>query len=373
VTSIGNGAFEETFSMTSFSVELGNQNYASHDGALFNKNKTTLMAYPASRIGSSYTIPATVNRIEFSAFYGAKSLTSITIPEGVTIIAEMTFAEAESLTSVTIPSSVTYIDYAAFGGATALTSITIPASVTYIEEEAFAGATSLKDVYFLGNAPDYVGDYAFDEIADEAKVHITATATGFGTEATWNGLVLERATTNYAVTYNSALGSSVASGTFTSGGSIQVAPVSTRTGYTLVGWSTTPTGTVVSFPYTPSVTADITLHAIWAAVAVKPSYVSGAKLTGTAKVGKAVAVTKGTWKGTATIAYSYQWYVCKSASTKVLTTGKVAPKCTLIKNAKSTSFKLTAKEKAGYLAVLITGTNKTGKSAIFTSTSGKVS
>jgi hypothetical protein len=308
--------------MTSFTVELGNQNYASIDGTLFNKNKTTLIAYPASKIGSSYTIPSTATRIEKYAFYGAKSLTSITIPssvtsigdsafegastlisitipEGVTKIAEATFSDATSLISVTIPDSVTYIDYYAFSGATALTSISIPANIKTIEEGAFYGATSLKEIYFRGNAPEYVGDGAFYEIANGAKAIVSATATGFGTGQTWNGLVVE--------------------------------------------------------------------------IAVKPSYVSGVKLTGTAKVGKAVAVSKGTWKGTGAIAYTYQWYVCKSASTKVLTTGKVAPKCTLIKNAKATSFKPTAKEKAGYLAVLITGTNKTGKSAIFTSTSGKVS
>jgi hypothetical protein len=118
------------------------------------------------------------------------------------------------------------------------------------------------------------------------------------------------------------------------------------------------------------------LYAIWAQVAVKPSYVSGAKISGTVKVGKAITVTRGTWKGTAAIAYTYQWYVCKSASTKVLTTGKAAANCALVKNAlkfTSATYKPTTKDKGAYLAVLITGTNRTGKAVIFTSTSGKVS
>jgi len=400
VTSIGARAFWGNESLTSISVESDNQNYASVDGVLYDKNKTTLIQYPAASSRSTYnilntvtsigerafagateltsvTIPSSVTSIGSSAFRAATALTSIVIPQGVTSINPQTFAAATALTSVIIPDSVTIIDDYSFSGASSLSSITIPASVETIGEGAFETATSLKDVYFLGNAPSkYVDSYAFDRVAAGAKAQITATATGFGTEATWNGLVLERAIANYAVTYNSGSGSSVASGTFTSGGSIQTAPVSTRIGYKLVGWSTSPTGTVVSFPYTPTVSADITLHAIWEALAVKPSYVSGAKLTGAVKVGKAITVTKGTWKGTAAIAYTYQWYVCKSASTKVLTTGKVAPKCTLVKNAlkfTSPTYKPTAKDKGGYLAVLITGTNKTGKSVIFTSTSGKVS
>jgi hypothetical protein len=356
---IGGSAFEDATSLSSVSIPSTVTSIG--DYAFYYTTSLT-----------SISIPSTVTKIGYGAF-GSSALTSIVIPQGITKIYEGTFGYTSALTSVTIPDSVTVIDYYAFDAATALESISIPSSVNTIEEGAFYAASSLKDVYFLGNAPENVGADVFYGIAAGAKAHISATATGFGTGATWNGLIIERAIANYAVTYNSGSGSSVASGTFTSGGSIQTAPVSTRMGYKLVGWSTSPTGTVVSFPYTPTVSADITLHAIWEALAVKPSYVSGAKLTGAVKVGKAIAVTKGTWKGTAAIAYTYQWYVCKSASTKVLTTGKVAPKCTLIKNAKSTSFKPTAKEKAGYLAVLITGTNKTGKSVIFTSTSGKVS
>lgn len=65
------------------------------------------------------------------------------------------------------------------------------------------------------------------------------------------------------VTFNSASGSSVADGSFRTGGNIQAAPVSTRAGYTLTGWSTSESGSVVEFPYTPAATTNITLFAIW--------------------------------------------------------------------------------------------------------------
>ena len=65
------------------------------------------------------------------------------------------------------------------------------------------------------------------------------------------------------VTYNAKSGTAVADGSYVVGGSIATAPVSTWAGYTLAGWSATDGGTVVMFPYSPGVTTDITLFAIW--------------------------------------------------------------------------------------------------------------
>jgi uncharacterized repeat protein (TIGR02543 family) len=67
------------------------------------------------------------------------------------------------------------------------------------------------------------------------------------------------------VTYNAGAGTAVESDSFTTGGTIQTAPTSTRPGYTLLGWSTSENGSVIEFPYTPTATYDITLHAIWSA------------------------------------------------------------------------------------------------------------
>jgi len=156
---------------------------------------------------------------------------------------------------------LTSIGPGAFYLSTAITSVTIPASVTSIGNYAFERASALKDVYFLGNAPAYVGEGAFDGLASGAKVHIRADATDFGAESTWNGLDIDRAASSYTVTYNVANGTAVASASVSQGGAIESAPVSTRTGYTLAGWSTTSNGNVVTFPY--AVTSDITLYAIW--------------------------------------------------------------------------------------------------------------
>jgi len=303
---------------------------------------------------------------------------AVVIPAGVISIGESApsagaFEGAKSLTSIIFAegSQLTSIGFGAFYGANSLTSITIPAGVTSIGDYAFYGTSALKDVNFLGNAPASIGRDVFDVAAgSNTKVYRSSTATGFGTGSTWNGLVVS---VNYTVTYDSANGTAVAAGSFTTGGTIQTAPVSTRAGYTLAGWSTSANGSVVTFPYSPTSTADISLYAIWTQIPVKATYASGVKLTGKAKVGKSITVAPGSWTGTVPITYTYQWYSCKVASKKVLKTGKAAKKCTAIKKATKASFKVTKKQKGRFLAVKVTGVNQGGRSGIFTATVGKVS
>ena len=260
VMGIGSRAFSATTALTSISANPANPSFTSIDGMLFNKEVTTLIQYPVAKSATSITIPAGVTTIGRQAFLGATLLTSITMQTGVTTIEQGAFNSMASLSDITIPEGVTTIGDQAFGGASALTSVTIPASVTSIGNFSFDNASALKDVYFFGNAP-VLGDDPFASTASGFKAHISATATGFGTEPTWNGLALQVGV--YRVTHNAANGSAVASGAFFRGGTIRSAPVSTRDGHTLAGWSATENGSLVTFPYTPSVANDITLFAIW--------------------------------------------------------------------------------------------------------------
>ena len=81
---------------------------------LFNKNRTTLIAYRAKE--TNYTIPNSVTTIGEHAFSDCDSLTSINIPNSVTTIGEGAFSHCDSLTSINIPNSVTTIEDGAFYG-----------------------------------------------------------------------------------------------------------------------------------------------------------------------------------------------------------------------------------------------------------------
>ena len=100
VTSIGDYAFSACTSMTAIDVNSGNTHYASVDGVLFNKAKTTLIQYPAGKV-RSISIPEGVTTIGNQAFYAASHLSSVTVPGGVMAIGSYGFASCSYLTKMT--------------------------------------------------------------------------------------------------------------------------------------------------------------------------------------------------------------------------------------------------------------------------------
>ena len=160
VTSIGAWAFNGCTGLTAINVAMENQNYVSPDGVLYNKDKTTIICYPAGKKGNNYKIPDGVTEIGSIAFSRCSSLTSVTIPNSVTSIGSGAFNGCTSLTRVTIPNSVTKIGWNAFSDCTSLTSITIPNSVISIDWYAFRGCTNLKSIT-IPNSVTSIGKNAF--------------------------------------------------------------------------------------------------------------------------------------------------------------------------------------------------------------------
>ena len=146
VAYIGGAVFADCSSLTEIKVSTQNAEYVSVNGILYNKDKTTIMCYPAGKKDKNYKILDGVTKIGTSAFSGCSSLTSITIPDSVTEIGMSAFSGCSSLTSITIPDSVTRIDMSTFSGCSSFTSITIPDNVTYIDIWAFNGCTGLTAI-----------------------------------------------------------------------------------------------------------------------------------------------------------------------------------------------------------------------------------
>lgn len=108
-------------------------------------------------------------------------------------------------------------------------------------------------------------------------------------------------------------------------------------------------------------------------VTVAPTNKTAASVSGTAKVGKSITASKGTWTGTPAPTLSYKWYRCTVSSTKSATAAPTSSmKCALISTAKSSTYKATSSDVNKYLRVLVTATNSKGVKYSLSKTTGKV-
>ncbi len=137
VTNISSAPFRGCESLKSIKVASKNKYFKSEpnkrdgsDHVLFNKNKSVLIAYPASSREVQYDVPDSVTVICDWAFSECKKLNRITIPDSVHEIGEGAFSNCVLLDEVEIPDSVTTIDDCAFRGCTNLEKVIIPSSVT---------------------------------------------------------------------------------------------------------------------------------------------------------------------------------------------------------------------------------------------------
>src|SRR5262249_12736862 len=85
VTNIGVAPFYYCTTLQTISVDVNNLYYSSEGGVLFDKNQSTLIQYPISKIGS-YSIPIGVTTLSDFAFEYCIYLSRVDIPIAVTNI-----------------------------------------------------------------------------------------------------------------------------------------------------------------------------------------------------------------------------------------------------------------------------------------------
>ena len=104
------------------SINSTSPNFIVEGGALFNSDRSEIIAFPVASQTKYFYIPEKVTKILPCAFYGATNLIYVLIPEG----------------------EITEIGYRSFANCTKLTTISLPSSITIVGEEAFLGCISLK-------------------------------------------------------------------------------------------------------------------------------------------------------------------------------------------------------------------------------------
>ncbi len=190
--------------LQSIEVERGNTRYSSIDYALYDKNGSILLLYPAARNGecrlpsglqaiASYAfykakitaidIPESVNMVGRSAFEGCNKLTYVSLPDAVTELPENLFCDCTSLRDIetgsisqmgekafyncqslpafTLVGTLTSLPRSAFEYCKSMQHMVLPAQVTSIGEKAFHECNALRDIEWSDQLA-YIGKQAFD-------------------------------------------------------------------------------------------------------------------------------------------------------------------------------------------------------------------
>jgi titin len=290
VTSVGPNVFTSCTSLTAFVVGTGNLNYASVNGALYNKALTELIQYPAGRAGA-FIVPSTVAMIDADAFAYCALLTAIdvnaanthyTSVNGVLYdkgIATLVQYPGGKVGTYILPSTVTSIEANAFAYCSLLTAIyvnagnqhyasldgvlydkiistlvqypggrsgaaTIPSSVLVIKDGAFNSCSLLTELYFNGNAPA-VGEDWINNHDPALAICFFNGSVGFSTP-TWFGVA------TVSMTPSSAPQNLVAEAGYAQASLVWEAPASTGgtpiTGYDVYyGTNATPSTLFASY------------------------------------------------------------------------------------------------------------------------------
>lgn len=175
VISFSEAPFRGCENMKSIKVDPKNKYYKSepnkrdgNDYVLFNKNKSTLIAYPASSREVQYDIPDSVTVISDWAFCDSKKLNRITMPDSVNEIGEGAFCNCTLLDEIEIPDSVTKIDDCAFRGCASLDTVIIPDSVKDMGWGIFDGCEEKVVVYC--NEGSLAQEYCRRNAIKEARI-----------------------------------------------------------------------------------------------------------------------------------------------------------------------------------------------------------
>ena len=178
LSSISSTAFYGDTALENIEVSEDNATYSDYDGALLNKEQTSILLYPKSKAGD-YTIPDTVTSIGDRAFENSVGLTGINTGNGVKNIGVCAFNGCTALKNAVIGDSVETIAESAFNYCTSLKSVKLPDSVESIGDYAFRNDDAITEVTF-GNGIKTIGNSAFYDCDSITAVRIPSSLTYLG-------------------------------------------------------------------------------------------------------------------------------------------------------------------------------------------------
>ena len=153
---MGVNPFDMCSSLTTFNIPKDHPVFEVKSGVLFNKAEKTLICYPQTRKGSSYSVPNGTLHIGDSAFCtGNEFLKSVSFPNSLLTIGENAFHSCFYLKgALKLPAKLQSVGKGAFALCDHLSTLSIPETLTEIGEMAFMGC-EIKKITLAKNNPAY--------------------------------------------------------------------------------------------------------------------------------------------------------------------------------------------------------------------------
>ncbi|MBQ8566969.1 MAG: leucine-rich repeat protein [Clostridia bacterium] len=170
--------------LSEISVSEENNYFRSIDGALYSKDRKTLIYFPVALNISTFEIPEGVTEISDNAFYGAKFVKEIKITKTLKNINENTFSMCDSIEGFTVDGE--NADFKSIDGvlfskdgtklirypvAKKVSSYTIPNGVNSIEKHAFDRCSTLKSIT-IPKTVNKIGAFAFRRCTNLESIEI---------------------------------------------------------------------------------------------------------------------------------------------------------------------------------------------------------
>lgn len=182
--------FSGCTSLTQVVVDEDNPYFTSEDGVLFDKNKTTILFYPARKSGSSYVLPESLTTIPDGIFKDNRNLETITIGKNVSYIGVGAFQDAEELEEIIFTegdNGAATLEIGAYAFANSNWSymtITLPSRTTKVGEYAFSNSY-LRSIT-LNEGLEEISDYMLYNAQYISAITIPASVTRIGKYAFYN-------------------------------------------------------------------------------------------------------------------------------------------------------------------------------------------
>lgn len=149
LSSWGAQSFTRNRALVSFTIDPSNASFTSTDGIAYNKNKTTIVAYPIGKVSTSYTSPTSATTTEQALFVDSVNLLTANLSSVANLEAQAFMGSA--IKEVTLGNSLSSIPVQTFQNAMELERVTFGTGLTSIDPNGFFNNFKLNCIVYPGS------------------------------------------------------------------------------------------------------------------------------------------------------------------------------------------------------------------------------